>query len=123
MTKKTMTFNEMLEGVPEAKPTQNQAQFEKRFTEAEAMKESLANVEPGPRIRVGRPRKAEPKVSTVMLSVRIPTTVKTELEAMASTHGWTVAEEARSVFERAASAHRRHQPVMATGGHSKRRAG
>ena len=119
MTKKTTTFDEILEGVPEAEPTRNRAQFGKRFAEAEAMKEGLANVEPGPRIRVGRPRKAEPKVSTVMLSVRIPTTVKAELEAMASTHGCTVAEEARSVFERAASAHRRQRPVMATGGHGK----
>ena len=69
--------------------------------------ERLADARPGPRVRVGRPRKAEPKVSTVMLSVRVPESVKSELETMASAHGRTVAEEARRVFERAAAAYRR----------------
>ncbi len=120
--KTTTTIHRVLEGVRAVKPSRTRAQFEERFEEAEATAKRLAKTEPGPRIRLGRPRKAEPPVPTVMLSVRIPETLKNDLAAMAASHGWTVAEEARRAFDQATALHGRPKPSGAAGSNGKRRA-
>lgn len=96
--KKVMNWEEVIQTAGELPKGQQKKPFAERAAEAELWANSLKGAPAGrPVVRMGRPRKVEPKVETELVTFRTDKFEKEALEALAEAQGRTLSDLLRSV--------------------------
>ena len=98
VTKKGLNWEEVIQEAGELPKGHSKKPFAERAAEAETWAKALKGAPAGrPIVRMGRPRKAVPKVETELVTFRTDKQEKEVLEALAEAQGRSLSELLRDV--------------------------